>query len=83
MNLNSIWILDPKDSNKPSVTLTLVVYCFIICTVIGILNAVGKTQNTSIFLDMFWGSLGTYLGRRISFANKTFGSDPAQPGQGS
>lgn len=64
-----IWINDPKDG-KDSVTLTIVVLSTVAMIVSIGLELMGKAKGTSLITDFFWGSLATYLGRRIGFGNK-------------
>lgn len=75
MNLEKVWVKDPKDENAPSVTLTLMVVSFLLVVAVGGLHLAGIVKETSIFLELFYGSLATYLGRRMSFGSKSFGQD--------
>jgi len=60
------WPLDPKDG-KPSVTVALVILSTLtMITAIG-LELCGKAKGTSLVTDFFWGSLATYMGRRLTF----------------
>ena len=73
----NFWLEDPKGTTVPggspkSVTLTLVVISFTLAIVAGILHMLGKVETTSIFLEMFWGCLATYLGRRFNMGGKTY-----------
>ena len=61
-----MWLLDPA-TNKQSVTLTMTIVMFIGCLIAATLNMFGFIEHTSIMLEMFWGILATYIGRRINF----------------
>lgn len=64
-----IWVVDPKDGTE-SVTLTIVVLSTIAMLASIGLELYGRAKGTSLVTDFFWGSLATYLGRRIGFGNK-------------
>ena len=60
------WVQDPKDG-KESVTATLVVLSALAMLVAIGLDLAGKAKGTGLIADFFWGSLATYLGRRLTF----------------
>ena len=64
-----LWVTDPKDGAE-SITLTIVVISTIVMVVSIGLELMGRAKGTNLVTDFFWGSLATYLGRRIGFGNK-------------
>jgi hypothetical protein len=63
MDLNKIWVVDPKDG-KPSVSLTLVVISFLICGVSIALEITDVTKETSMSFELFGAACGLYWGRK-------------------
>jgi hypothetical protein len=58
----------PKDpvTGKRSVTLLFTLVSFLFCILASSLFAYGKIKNTGDFKEIFYASLATYLGRRIT-----------------
>jgi hypothetical protein len=67
-----MWLSDPTANNKKSVTLTLLILCLCACLIAATFHMLGYIQHTSILLEMFWGILATYIGRRVNFQSKNF-----------
>ena len=61
-----MWPIDPKDG-KPSVSLALVVLSTVAMMGAIALDLMGKAKGTTLVTDFFWGSLATYMGRRLTF----------------
>lgn len=57
---------DPQ-TNKPSVSLTLLWVAVILYITFGILDRMGKVQGVGAFAEFFYTTLGLYFGRRIDF----------------
>lgn len=62
----NFWPVDPKDG-KRSVTLALVLISTLTMLVAIGMDLVGKAKGTGLVTDFFWGSLATYMGRRLAF----------------
>lgn len=60
------WIIDPK-AKEESVTATLVVVSTIVMVTAIALEMAGKVKGTNLVTDFFWGSLATYMGRKLTF----------------
>lgn len=69
-----MWIKDPKDS-QPSVTLTFCVIFAIVAGVGCIMEYTGHGKAPEAAVDLFWGALASYVGRRFTFKGKSFGGD--------
>ena len=63
MNINGIFLNDPKDKT-PSVSLTLMVVSFITALGGAIAHMMGKVQDTSIVLEVFFATSSLYFGRK-------------------
>jgi hypothetical protein len=77
MKINLAWIVDPKDK-KPSVALTNLVISIVFLLVVGVLNVMGKIQDTGIVMEYFGISAALYFGRRLSFGNKDYSAESEQ-----
>lgn len=75
-----MYLKDPVNK-QPSVTLTLVVISFAIAVIAAGLEISGVTKGTSIVLELFVGNLSVYIGRRLTFSNKTYGPETATNGE--
>jgi hypothetical protein len=72
MNLNlPICFNDPKDG-KPSVSLTNLVISITYLVVMGVLQALGKVQDSGMAMEYFGISSALYFGRRVQFKGKTY-----------
>ena len=63
MDLNKIWVVDPKDG-KSSVSLTLVVITFLICIIASGLEIAKVSSGTSMAFELFGAACGLYWGRK-------------------
>lgn len=72
-----MWLIDPVNGKK-SVTLSLVVLASLCIVVAGGLEVAGLTKTTSIFPELLYSSLATYLGRRLNIGSKSFSSEKAE-----
>lgn len=63
MNLDKIWVKDPK-SGDSSVSLTIVVIMTLVCLFGMALEITGVTNNTSMSFEMFGAACGLYWGRK-------------------
>ena len=71
MNINGAWLEDPV-TNKPSVSLTLMVVSFIGVVVAEILQIAGKVETVSIGMELFGTCTALYFGRRFTFGGKSY-----------
>lgn len=74
------WMNDPN-TKLPSVSLTYTFVFGLALIIAGGLEVAGITKGTSIFLEAFVGTLATYLGRRLSWGNKTYSAETTQQGE--
>lgn len=63
MDLNKIWVVDPK-TGESSVSLTLVVITFLVCLFAMALEMIGIISNTSMTFELFGLACGLYWGRK-------------------
>jgi len=63
MNLDNVWVKDPK-TGEASVSLTLVVVFALVCLFGMGLEMSGVTDNTSMAFEMFGAACGLYWGRK-------------------
>lgn len=63
MDLNKIWVVDPK-TGESSVSLTMVVVSFLVCLFAMALEMIGVISNTSMTFEMFGAACGLYWGRK-------------------
>jgi hypothetical protein len=68
------WVKDPKNK-MPSVTLSLLLVSFTSLLIASTFHISGVTQNTSSLLELFYATSAMYLGRRFTFAGKSFSAD--------
>ncbi len=61
-----IWPNDPKNG-QPSVSLGLVVLSTVCLVAAIVLDLLGKAKGTGIVTEFFYGSIGLYFGRRMTF----------------
>lgn len=72
---------DP-DTNKKSVSLTLLLTSFLILCILGVLEAVGKVKSTSVFLELTLITTSLYFGRRFQWRGQVIeSSDPKKEEQ--
>lgn len=71
-----MWLNDPKTQEK-SVSLTILVYSFILLLVIGVLQVMNKVTTTGPFTELFYSSVALYFGRRLNFGGRIFTSETA------
>lgn len=67
MNLNKLWVPDPK-TGEQSVSLTLVVLSAGFVGVAMLLEMTGVIDNTSMAFEFFGASCGLYWGRKFTNA---------------
>lgn len=67
MNLEKIWVKDPKTS-EPSVSLTLVVVFSLVALFGMFLEMTELVKNTSMSFEMFGAACGLYFGRKYTSA---------------
>lgn len=72
--MNLIWVNDPKDS-KPSVSLSNLVVSIVYLLAMGVLQALGKVQDSGMAMEYFGISSALYFGRRVQFGGKSFNTD--------
>lgn len=72
----SVWLNDPKTKEK-SVSLTILVYSFILLIVVGVFQVLNKVATTGPFSELFYSSVALYFGRRLNFGGKVFTSETA------
>jgi enamine deaminase RidA (YjgF/YER057c/UK114 family) len=77
MNFNLPWVKDPKDGSA-SVSLTMLAVSFIAVLIAAGLQMADVIKDTSVVLELFYGNLALYFGRRFSVNNKNFSSDNSQ-----
>lgn len=70
-----MWIIDPR-TKKTSVTLTIAVISFSLACLAGLLEVLGLSHTTSIFAELFYASMATYLGRRFNYKGQFLGAEP-------
>ena len=66
------WIEDPK-IKKPSVSLSLLSISFVVTVIAGLLQVLGLTESTSIFVELTLTTAGLYFGRNINFKGDKYG----------
>jgi hypothetical protein len=71
------WLKDPN-TDKLSVTTTLVAVFAVCALVANALHMFGVVNTTSSFMELFIATLGTYVTRRITFGGKSFGPEEKQ-----
>lgn len=69
-----MWLKDPK-TKEESITVTIVVITLLIACIGAIVEfcGIGKAPNAAI--DLFWGSLAGYVGRKFMVNGKSFNGD--------
>lgn len=68
-----------KDStDQKSVSHTLLMVTFVACLIASGLECFGVIKTTSILLEMLWGFVALYFGRRFTFAGKQFESNASK-----
>jgi hypothetical protein len=74
MDLQKIWIPDPK-TKEASVSLTMLVVSFAIALVACGLQMAKVVENISSVTELFYATTALYFGRRFSAGSKTFSSE--------
>lgn len=59
------WVVDPK-TNEKSVSLTLLMFSYILLCFVGGLQVAEVIQSLSIFPELFWTTTALYFGRKLS-----------------
>lgn len=77
MNLNKLWVPDPKDG-KPSVSLTLLLFSALMFFIANTLLMLGKVNTIGFILEFTYSCIALYAGRRFTFSGKQFSSDKAE-----
>lgn len=78
MNLNKLWILDPANKQKPSISLTLLIISVIFVIITGTMQVLDMVKSTGPFLEMMYSFVALYFGRRFTFNDKKFSSEKAE-----
>lgn len=74
MNLNLLWIADPK-TKEGSISLTLLMVTFIAALVACGLEVAGVIKSTSSIVELFYANVALYFGRRFNMNGKSFASE--------
>lgn len=78
MNLNKLWVPDPSNKQKPSVSLTLLVIAVIFVIITGTMQVLDMVKTTGPFLEMMYSFVALYFGRRFSFKGQEYTSEKAE-----
>ena len=78
MDLDKVWVDDPSNKNKPSVSLTLLILSVIFVIITGTMQVLDIVKNTGPFLEMMYSFVALYFGRRFTFNDKKFSSEKAE-----
>jgi hypothetical protein len=62
------WIIDPK-TEKPSVSLTLLVLATSLFITLGIFEVVGLVKSVGVFVEFLYTTCALYFGRKLDFNN--------------
>lgn len=70
-----MYLPDPANENKKSVTLTGLVISFVLVVGFAIAFVLGKVdKEPGPLMELLWTCAALYLGRRLSFNGKSFGN---------
>lgn len=70
----SLYSKDPK-TGEPSVSLTILWISVVYLLTMGVLQAIGKIEETNVALEFFGVSSALYFGRRVNIGSRNFGAD--------
>lgn len=70
----NLYCPDPKDG-KPSVSLTVLWLSIAYLLTLGVLQAMGKVNDTGVAMEFFGISSALYFGRRVSFGGKDYSAN--------